>query len=92
MEKTNFILQRGFREFQKLYDLNPSMINDIRIRLTGNCDAVFEMGQQILPWHLNFREKFVKNLDENLLTKLFPSLKALKEYEDFFNEYLTLRK
>ena len=41
LEKTNFILQRGFREFQKLYELDSHMIHDIKIRLTGNCSSVF---------------------------------------------------
>ena len=41
LERANFILQRGFREFQKLYDLDPQMIHDIKIKLTGNCNSVF---------------------------------------------------
>ena len=41
LERANIILQRVFREFQKLYDLDSQMIHDIKIKLTGNCNSVF---------------------------------------------------
>jgi len=74
LERANFILRRGFREFQKLYELNKDLIHDIRVRLTDNCDSVFMVEHKNLPWNLEFIEKFVKKLDENLLIRLFPSL------------------
>jgi hypothetical protein len=41
LEKTDFILQRGFREFQKLYELDSHLIHDIKVKLTSHCSSVF---------------------------------------------------
>ena len=33
LERANFILQRGFREFQKLYELDSKTIQDVKVKL-----------------------------------------------------------
>jgi hypothetical protein len=41
LEKIDFILQRGFREFQIFYELDKDLIYDIKKKLTSNCSSVF---------------------------------------------------
>lgn len=36
-----FIIKRGFREFSKLYQLNPNAIHDVSQKMKDNCNLIF---------------------------------------------------
>jgi len=40
--RLNYILMRGFREFNKLYQLKEDCIHDSKQKLRDNCNLVFE--------------------------------------------------
>lgn len=76
-----FIVRRGFREFSKLYQLNPNAIHDVSQKMKDNCNLIFEETRK------EFIERFVKQIDAPLLPRLFPRIEELLEYEQFFNDY-----
>jgi hypothetical protein len=76
-----FIVRRGFREFSKLYQLNPNAIHDVSQKMKDNCNLIFEETRR------EFLERFVRQIDAPLLPRLFPRIAELLEYEEFFNDY-----
>lgn len=72
---------RGFREFNKLYQLKEDCIHDSKQKLRDNCNLVFEEDKK------KFIERFVNELSSDLLVKIFPTLELLDQYEQFFNDY-----
>lgn len=63
-----FIVRRGFREFSKLYQLNPNVIHDVSQKMKDNCNHIFVETKK------EFIERFVKQIDTALLPKLFSKL------------------
>ena len=70
MERLKFILNRGFREFQKLYELQPDSIHDIKQKLPDYLNDIFEEKET----KQTFLEKFIDGLDSELLPKALPKL------------------
>lgn len=80
LNRLSFIVKRGFRDFSKLYQLNDRIINDVNRKMKDYLNDVFLNRRK-------FIELFVTQIDETLLSLLFPKLEELLEYEDFFNDY-----
>lgn len=61
------ILNRGFREFYKLYELQPENIHDIKQKLPDYLNDIFNSKSK--P---SFLEKLINGLDSELLPKALP--------------------
>lgn len=81
IDQLKFILERGFREFKKLYELNKDCIHDVKQKLPDYLNNVFEETKKV------FLERFIKALDSSLLPKALPTLELLEQYLELFNEY-----
>jgi hypothetical protein len=71
LERLKYILVRGFREFNKLYQLKEDCIIDAKQKLRDNCNLAFSIDKQ------TFIEKFVTKFTSDLLSKIFPTLELL---------------
>jgi hypothetical protein len=49
--------------------------------MKDNCNLIFEETRK------EFLERFIMSIDNKLLTRLFPKIEDLLEYESFFNDY-----
>jgi len=41
LKRLTFIIKRGFREFSKLYQLNPDVIQDVNQKMKDNTNQTF---------------------------------------------------
>lgn len=79
--RLNFLLERGFREFSKLYQLDANTIHEVNQKMKDNCNDIFEEQRK------EFIEIFISRIDPELLQVLFPRSDQLEEYEGFFTDY-----
>lgn len=80
MERLKFILNRGFKEFHKLYELQPDSIHDIKQKLPDYLNDIYEENEN----KQTFLEKFIDGLDSELLPKALPKLELLEEFSELF--------
>lgn len=81
LQIAKYIICRGFREFQKLYELRKESIAEVRQNLRDKCSTAFDEKEEV------FIKTFVKEFSPDLLVKLFPNLALLQEYSQFFATY-----
>lgn len=72
--RLNFIIKRGFREFSKLYQLNPNAIHDVSQKMKDNTNLIFEETRK------EFLERFIFSIENALLPLLFPKIEDLLNY------------
>jgi hypothetical protein len=80
--RLKFILQRGFREFAKFYQINPDKISKVNQDMKDKCNSnIFEESSS------RYLEHFIKRMNTTLLAKLFPNSQTLEEYTALFEDY-----
>ena len=80
MEMLNIILNRGFREFNKLYKLQPDNIHDLKQKLPDYLNDIYEENEN----KQTFLEQFIDGLDSELLPLALPKLELLEEFSELF--------